>query len=70
MSLTYGYNLNDNGDHMIAAPVQATELLSHLILPGALLVNHLPFRAVTLLSSYFSLTNVFSAAHPFVGPMV
>ena len=45
MSLTYGYDLKDNGDHMIAAPVQATEMLSHLILPGAVLVNHLPFCA-------------------------
>jgi cytochrome P450 len=43
MSLTYGYDLKGNDDPMIAAPVQATELLSRLILPGAVLVNHLPF---------------------------
>ena len=45
MSLTYGYDLKDNNDQMIAAPVQATELVSRLIMPGALLVNHLPFCA-------------------------
>lgn len=43
MSLTYGYNLKGNDDRMIAAPVQSTEMLSQLILPGAVLVNHLPF---------------------------
>ncbi|KAI9434735.1 cytochrome P450, partial [Russula earlei] len=42
MSLTYGYDLKD-GDTMISAPVQAVEILSRLILPGAALVNHLPF---------------------------
>jgi len=42
MSLTYGYNL-EKGDDMIAAPVQATEILSPLILPGAALVNSFPF---------------------------
>ena len=47
MSLTYGYDLKGNDDHMIAAAVQASELLSHLVLPGALLVNHLPFCADT-----------------------
>lgn len=47
MSLTYGYNLKGNDDRMIAAPVQSTEMLSQLILPGALLVNHLPFCADT-----------------------
>lgn len=43
MSLTYGYDLKGNDDNMITAPVQATEMLSQLILPGAVLVNHLPF---------------------------
>ena len=47
MSLAYGYDLKGNDDRMIAAPVQATELLSRLILPGAVLVNHLPFCAET-----------------------
>ena len=47
MSLTYGYDLKGNDDRMIAAPVQATELLGQVILPGAVLVNHLPFCADT-----------------------
>jgi hypothetical protein len=45
MSLTYGYDLND-GDELMAAPVQATEIMSRVILPGSVLVNHLPFCMV------------------------
>jgi len=46
MSLTYGYDLKD-GDKILEAPVQANEILSPLALPGATLVNHLPFCAIT-----------------------
>ena len=46
MSFTYGYDLKD-GDKILEAPNQASELLSPLILPGATLVNHLPFCAIT-----------------------
>ena len=50
MSLTYGYDLKDGGDfNFMEAPMQAVELMSPIVLPGATLVNHLPFRAV----SYF-----------------
>ncbi|KAH9952749.1 cytochrome P450 [Russula dissimulans] len=42
MSLAYGYDLK-KGDKMIAAAVKATEVMSPLILPGAVLINHLPF---------------------------
>ncbi|KAI9448690.1 cytochrome P450 [Lactarius psammicola] len=42
MSLTYGYDLKDKNDRLIAAPVQTGELLSRVVLPGAVLVNHLP----------------------------
>ncbi|KAH9976348.1 cytochrome P450 [Lactifluus volemus] len=42
MSLTYGYDLKDNDD-IIAAPVQAIEAVSRFALPGAAMVNHLPF---------------------------
>ena len=45
MSLTYGYDLKDNDD-IIAAPIQAIEILSRLFLPGAALVNHFPFCMV------------------------
>jgi hypothetical protein len=45
MSLTYGYDLKE-GDDIIAAPVQATEMMSCAVLPGAALVNTLPFCAV------------------------
>ena len=48
MALTYGYDLKA-GDKMIAAPIQAAKIMSRLMLPGAALVNHLPFCAI----SYF-----------------
>ena len=47
MSLTYGYDLKED-DEMIAAPVQAAEMLVPLILPGAAMVNHLPFCVFVL----------------------
>jgi hypothetical protein len=45
MSLTYGYDLND-GDDFVTAPILATEIMSRVMLPGAALVNHVPFCAV------------------------
>jgi len=42
MSLTYGYDLND-GDDFKEAPIQVIELLSRLVAPGGVLVNHIPF---------------------------
>ncbi|KAH9952456.1 cytochrome P450 [Russula dissimulans] len=42
MSLTYGYDLK-KGDKIIAAPIQATEIMSPLVVPGGSLVNQLPF---------------------------
>ncbi len=45
MALTYGYNLN-YGDDLMVTPIEATELVSQVILPGAALVNHLPFCTV------------------------
>jgi hypothetical protein len=42
MSLTYGYDLKDEDD-MIAAPTQTIEILSRVVLPGAALVNYIPF---------------------------
>ncbi|KAI0291061.1 cytochrome P450 [Multifurca ochricompacta] len=42
MSLTYGYDLKENDKIMI--PVRVTgEIMSRLAVPGAALVNHLPF---------------------------
>jgi hypothetical protein len=45
MSFTYGYDLKEF-DEMVAAPVQITETLGSLVLPGAMLVNHFPFCIV------------------------
>ena len=44
MSLTYGYDLND-GDDFMTAPIQAGEIVTRVVVPGAVLVNHLPFCA-------------------------
>jgi hypothetical protein len=43
MSLTYGYDLKENDD--ILVPVRYTgDIMAQVVLPGAALVNHLPFR--------------------------
>jgi hypothetical protein len=42
MSLTYGYELKENDDILI--PVRRTgEIMTQVVMPGAALVNHLPF---------------------------
>ena len=69
MSLTYGYDLKE-GDDMIAAPVQAGEMMSRATLPGAALVNIFPFCAVSLASSPWQVTHPFSEIYPFMGTMV
>jgi hypothetical protein len=61
MSLTYGYDLND-GDDFMEAPIQAVELVSRIVLPGAVLVNHFPFCASILSHPCMCLTT-FSVRH-------
>jgi hypothetical protein len=46
MQLTYGYDLKENDDILIPAR-RTGEIMSHLSLPGAALVNFLPFRTVS-----------------------
>jgi hypothetical protein len=71
MSVTYGYDLKDH-DKILEAPEWGAEILSGLVLPGAALVNHLPFCTVSdfvpaiLVMSH----SRFSAAHSFVGPIL
>jgi hypothetical protein len=72
MSLTYGYDLKD-GDDMIAAAVQADDVMSRHLLPGAALVNNFPFCEIF----YFLLVIIIpithdcsSETHPFMGTMV
>jgi hypothetical protein len=45
MHLTYGYDLKENDDILMPA-MRTGEIMKHFVLPGAALVNHLPFRAV------------------------
>jgi hypothetical protein len=47
MHLTYGYDLKENDDILMLTR-RAGEIMKLLILPGAAVVNHLPFRAVPL----------------------
>ena len=47
MHLTYGYDLKENDDILMPAR-RVDKLMGHLLLPGAALVNHLPFRAIPL----------------------
>jgi len=42
MSLAYGYELQENDD-MLVPPHMTGEIISRVLLPGAALVNHLPF---------------------------
>ena len=46
MSLAYGYDLKD-GDKMLEAPVEASKIMTPLVVPGAVLVNYLPFCALS-----------------------
>jgi hypothetical protein len=46
MSLTYGYDVKDE-DKILEAPIQAAKLVSPLILPGAAMINHLPFCSIS-----------------------
>ena len=66
MSLAYGYDLND-GDNFMTAPVQASELVSQVALPGAVLVNHLPFCAAPCFITHSGVSQFFiSAENSFV----
>ncbi len=70
MYLTYGYDLKENDD--ILVPARKTgEIMSRFALPGAALVNHLPFRTISLTPIALEyLTTIFSPAPPLVGPFV
>ena len=70
MSLAYGYDLKE-GDDMIAAAVQAGDVMSRHLLPGAALVNNFPFCEEFLLVITIPITHYFlSETHPFMGTMV
>ena len=70
MALTYGYDLRENDD--IIVPAHKTgEIMAQLVLPGAALVNHLPFCMNPYLSLLLEiLIAIVSATPPFVDPLV
>ncbi|KAI9454933.1 cytochrome P450 [Russula earlei] len=43
MALTYGYDLKAYDDELIVAPVELNKVLAQSVLPGAVLMNHIPF---------------------------
>lgn len=43
MYITYGYDLKENDDLMLLPARRTGEIMSKFVLPGAALVNHLPF---------------------------
>lgn len=71
MSLTYGYDLKD-GDKILEAPHRTTKLMAPLVLPGAALVNHVPICAISnFVPAVLGPPHIyFSAAHPFLGPIL
>ena len=46
MALTYGYDLKTYNDDLIRAPVEINEVLKQIVLPGAVLINYIPFSAI------------------------
>ena len=71
MSVTYGYDLKD-GDKILRPQEWAAEILSPLLLPGAALVNHLPFCAVSNFVPAILVVSHsrFSTANVFLGPIL
>ena len=71
MSVTYGYDLKD-GDKILEPPEWGAEILSALVLPGAALVNHLPFcTASDFVPSILVVSHIRSSTpHSFVGPIL
>lgn len=71
MSLMYGYDLKENDD--ILVPVRNTgDIMAQVVLPGAALVNHLPFRTEQSLSlqKARAMTILHSATHPIMDSVV
>ncbi len=65
MSLTYGYDVND-GDELMAAPIEATEMTARVVLPGAVLVNHLPFCTVPYFITAMLVSHSYSQCGTFI----
>jgi hypothetical protein len=72
MSLTYGYDLKENDD--ILVPVRkSTDIMMEVVMPGAALVNHLPFRTEQSFLYHWQMrvTTIFlSTTHPIVASIV
>ena len=65
MSLAYGYDLKD-GDDFMKAPIQTTEIISRLVLPGAVLVNHLPFCTIPYFTTLMLVSQDFLQCGTFI----
>lgn len=56
MSLTYGYDVKESGDHYVAIAEELLTLASESLLPGALLVNDFPICSCPLIAVICFLT--------------
>jgi hypothetical protein len=45
MSITYGYEVKAHNDKLMRAPVEINKVLAKVVLPGAVMMNHIPFSA-------------------------
>lgn len=52
MSLTYGYDVKESGDHYVSIAEKLLTLASESMLPGALLVNDFPACTCLLLKRH------------------
>ena len=71
MAVTYGYDLKEYSDDLIEAPVEINKILAQSVLPGAVLINYIPFSAETHqhFASFKWLMTIFSNLHPFLDPI-
>jgi hypothetical protein len=68
MSMTYGYDLKTYDDKMIEAPVEINKVLMQIVLPGAAVMNYLPFCAYMCSGSFHVSVqfSVLSTIRPFL----
>jgi hypothetical protein len=65
LAMAYGYEVHEENDKMLGASKEMSRFGSERFLPGALLVNDLPFRMYLNLCTTWSTQHIpFSSPHP------
>lgn len=70
--MTYGYEAQERDDRMIDASKRMNKFGTEKVLPGALLVNYLPFRMLSLAGPFrgrIAYDVPFSTPHPRMAAM-